>query len=149
MFGKRKLESSTEVLQVITQGPILQISFRGVHKDGFGNEIGDYLRRVLREQDPAGVVLDFRHFEYIFGNDMGTILFGATREGSSRGTGLRPCAIVATSRTAKSLMSLLKLAKGLDVFGLKFFADVDSAVRDVRERVEQSWAHRQNAGDSQ
>lgn len=136
MPASTRLKSSAEVIQVTAEGPILRISFSGIYFDGVGRELGNYLAVALRQHQPAAVVLDFMHFRYRGGSDLGQVVQAFFNKGPDDKVVVRPCAIVAAGRTAKSLLSLLSLAKFLDTFDLKFFEDVGSAAEHLRVRVE-------------
>ena len=136
MSASTRLQSNTNVIQVTPQGPILHISFSGIYFDGVGQELGDYLVAALRQYQPAAVVLDFGHFRYRGGNDLGQIVQAFFTKGPDGKTIFRPCAIVASGRTGKALHSLLSFAKFFDTFDLKFFEDVSSAAEDLRMRLE-------------
>lgn len=140
MFGAGKIEYITEVVRVTAEGTILRVTFSGVHEDGVGHLVGDYLCEALKRHQPAAVVLDFLPFKYRFGNDIGGIVQAFVRKGTDGKVAIRPSAIVATGRTAKSLMSLLQPAKVLDEFGVRFFPDVSSAVEHLRTKLESATA---------
>ena len=136
MSASTRLQSNTNVIQVTPQGPILHISFSGIYFDGVGQELGDYLVAALRQYQPAAVVLDFVHFRYRGGNDLGQIVHAFFTKGPDGKTIFRPCAIVASGRTAKALLSLLSLGRLLETFGLRFFEDVSPAAEDLRARLD-------------
>jgi hypothetical protein len=140
VFWTGKVESDTEVVRVTAQGPILRVAFSGVHRDGVGQLVGDYVAEALERHQPAAVVLDFLNFKYRFGNDIGGIAMAFVRRDSDGKAGIRPTAIVATGRTAKSLMSLLQPTRLLDDFAVRFFLDVSSAVEHLRVRLESETA---------
>jgi hypothetical protein len=132
MLPSRRLESDTDIVLVTPQGPILRISFSGFYFDGVGEELSNYLVAALRRYQPAAVVLDFGHFRYRGGNDLGQIVQAFFNKGPDGKATLRPCAIVASGRTGKALHSLLSFAKFFETFDLKFFEDVSSAAEDLR-----------------
>jgi hypothetical protein len=136
MLPPTKLESSTDIIQVTAQGSILRISFSGVYFDGVGQELGDYLVAALRQYQPAAMVLDFTHLRYRGGNDLGQVVEAFFTKAPDGKAILRPCAIVASGRTSKALLSLLSSARFLDAFDLRFFEDVSSAAEDLRARLE-------------
>lgn len=140
MFGSGNLNSSCEVLGVTSQGSILRVRFSGIHKDGVGHAVGDYLLQVLRQHEPAAVVLDFLQFEYRFGNDIGGISQAFFRKGPDGKAVTRPCAIVATGCAAEALVSLLRPTKLLEVCGVRSCPDVRSAFDNVRARLESGTA---------
>jgi len=135
MFGRDKFEPSTEVLEVTSRGPILRVAFAGTHRDGVGALVGDYVREAMRIYEPAAVVLDFLHFKYRFGNDIGGIVQAFVGEGVDGEGAIRPTAIVARGATAKSLLSLLRPTKVTELFGVTFSEDVGSAVEHLRARL--------------
>jgi hypothetical protein len=136
MLWGGKLESNSELVLVTAQGPILRVAFSGVHRDGVGQLVGDYLAEALERHQPAAVVLDFLNFKYRFGNDIGGIVQAFVCDDADGKAVTRPSAIVATGRTAKSLMSLLQPMYVLDDFAVRFFLDVSSAVEHLRVRLE-------------
>ena len=131
MPASTRLKSSAEVIQVTAQGPILRVSFSGICFDGVGKELGNYLVAALTQYQPAAVVLDFTHFRYKGGDDLGQIVQAFITKDPDGKAVLRPCAIVAAGRTAKALLSLLSSARFLDTFDLRFFEDVSSAEEDL------------------
>ena len=140
MFGAGKLESGTEVVRVTAQGLILRVAFSGVHRDGVGHLVGDYLVETLKQHQPAAVVLDFSQFKYRSGNDIGGIVQAFFRKHSDGKVTIRPSAIVATGSTATALMSLLQPTKILDVCSVCFFPDVNSAVDHLQTRLDPATA---------
>ncbi len=136
MFWSEKIECSAEIILPTAQGPILRISLSGSYFDGIGCRLGDSLTQTLRKHQPAGVILDFLHFRYRAGNDFVWIAQVFIRGDPGTKPVVRPCAIVAVGRTAKSLMSLLVPAKFLDTFDVRFFEDVDVAAGYLRDRLQ-------------
>jgi hypothetical protein len=128
MLGAGKVSFADEVLEITNRGPILMIAISGVHGDGVGDAVVNYVRDAAERHQPVALLLDFLRFKHRFGNDIGAILLAAFRtEG-----GLRPVALVATGRTAKAFKSLFwKLPEwyGID-FG--FFDDLSSALEHLR-----------------
>jgi len=114
----------------------LRLIFTGVHEDGVGHLVSDYVVEALKLHDPAAVILDFLHFKYRFGNDIGGVVQAFVHRGADGKAAVRPAAIVATGRTAESFMSLLGPSRLLDLCGVRFFADVASAARDLRGRLD-------------
>ena len=133
VFGPKMLECRKEVLEVTRAGKILEIAFSGVHKDGVGQEVGDYVIKTVETDQPAAVVLNFLRFKYIFGNDIGGIVRAFIREGE--GTRLRPCGIVARGKTAKSMRNLLEMAQLTRCFDVSFFEAVPEALDHLRSRL--------------
>jgi hypothetical protein len=127
------LDCRKAILEVTPNGDILEIAFSGVHGNGVGEELGDYVIETVEADRPAAVVLNFLGFEYVWGNDIGGIVRAFFRRGET--PSLRPCGIVAKGRTARSLRSLLELGKLTKTFDITFFEDVDEAVRHLRSRL--------------
>jgi len=134
MFRRTKLECRKGVLEVTPSGDILEIAFCGVHRNGVGDEVGDYVIKTVEEIRPAAVVLNFLRFKYLFGNDIGGIFRAFFEKGDPPKN--RPCSIVAKGRTAKSLRSLLEMAQLAQAFDISFFEDVPEAVDHLRSRLE-------------
>lgn len=140
MFGAGRITYSTEVVRVMAQGAILRVGFSGVHTDGIGRQVGDYLGEALKRHEPAAVLLDFSQVKYRFGNDIVGIVQVFVRLGPDGKAATRPSAIVATGRTAESLLSLLEPTGVLDRLGVRVFPDVSSAVEDLRMKLESATA---------
>ncbi len=136
MFWAEKIQCIAETVQLTAQGPTLRIALSGNYLQGIGRRIGDSLSEALRMHQPAAVILDFLHFRYRGGNDLGEIAQVFIHRDHGAKAVLRPSAIVAAGRTAASLMSLLVPAKFLDTFDLNFFEDIDAAARYLRDRLE-------------
>ena len=136
MSASTRLESSTEIIQVAVHGPILRISFSGIYFEGVGRQLSNALLPAIRQHQPAAVILDFLQFRYRGGNDFGEIVEAFVRRRLNGKVALRPCAILATGSTSKSLMSLFVSAKLLETFDLSLFEDLNSATEHLRKRLE-------------
>jgi len=131
--GKRMLECHKEVLEVTQAGDILEIAFSGVHANGVGKEVGDYVITAVEAGKPAAVILNFLRFKYVFGNDIAGIVRAFYRKGA--GTRLRPCGIVARGKTAESMRNLLEIGQLMEIFDVDFFETVPEALDQLRSKL--------------
>lgn len=134
MTRRPRLECRKAVLEVTPEGDILEIAFSGVHGEGFGSELANYLSMTVETDRPAAIVLNFLKFDHVFGDDIGGIVPAFIRRGET--PNVRPCSIVAKGRTARSLRSLLNLTLLTKTLDITFFEDVGEAVHHLRSRLE-------------
>ena len=104
-------------------GPKVAVKFAGDYPPGSnGNdcamEMVSYLRSVLATTNAAAVLFDLRALQYTWGDAIGG-LAGALLERSAR---IRPSAIVATGRTARSLEPLVGSQTIFGVAGTRTFS---------------------------
>ena len=129
MFWRTLTECSRETLLSTARGPLVEIRFRG---RGEGSEVSDFIAREIERLEPVGVVIDLLGYRYRGGDAIGGIAaaFFARTEGSERAIA-RPCAIVASRGTTRSLGRLLELSRLLDIADLRF----TDSLPDAREFV--------------
>jgi hypothetical protein len=113
----------------------LEVAFRGVHEHGVGLQVGKYVEETVHQNNPAAVVLNFLKFDYVFGNDIAGILCAFFKRSADKKITIRPCVIVATGQTAKSLLSLIQSGNLLKVFDIQFAESIDAALEQLRSRL--------------
>ena len=134
-FRVQQLDCRHGILEATPQGAVLEVAFRGVHKHGVGLQVGKYVAETVHQNNPAAVVLNFLEFDYVFGNDIAGILCAFFNRSADKKITIRPCAIVATGQTAKSLLSLIQSGNLLKVFDIQFAESIDAAVEQLRSRL--------------
>jgi len=65
MFRARDIAKETRVLVEVAAGPLIEITFRGKHRDGCGNELIAYVSRGVDDLRTAGVVMNFVNARYL------------------------------------------------------------------------------------
>jgi hypothetical protein len=105
----RKITATSEQIAQHEAGPIVPVAFAGDYPAGSeGNgcaaEMVSYLRSVLATTNAAAVLFDLRGLQYTWGDAIGGLALVLLRERAAR---IRPSAIVASGRTARSLEPLL------------------------------------------
>ena len=131
MFGAKDIVKEARVVANANAGPLIEISFRGKHWDGCGNELIDYVSQAVQELKPAGIVMNLAAFQYRWGNDIGALLFPLLDEQSRQ---LRPFCIVATGRTARSLKSLFAFMAP-DLVNTRYFDDARDGLAYLKNKL--------------
>lgn len=131
MFKGKHINKQSVVVAESDAGPVLEISFIGKHWDGCGNELIAYVRQSVEEIDPAGVIMNLSNFSYVWGNDIGALLFPLFE----RQTAKRLFCIVARGTTARSLKSLFELTRLPDIVNVKYFDDARDGLIYLRKEL--------------
>src|SRR5688572_29885482 len=83
--------------------PVLHVIVQGQHDCTHGAKLYGHIQQLTREEQPGGILLDFRGYEYEFGDDVGSLFL----VGFDRKSGVhRPLAILATGKTRAALGTL-------------------------------------------
>lgn len=148
------LTSRWRVLEVATEGSLVNFTFGGRHDPTHGGQMCQFMEAALRDRDAVGIVVDLLEYEYEFGNDL-SCLFLTGYDKSSRAS--RPVCVAARGRTRSSLEALLEAAGMGAACEVTFTNDVDEALRVLRskpgkargsERVDRTSERRATIGQS-
>lgn len=141
-----KLSSSFEKVRDHPRGPLIVVNFSGVYPPGSaGNEFAEamveFLRSVVAETQPGGIVLDLTRLDYVWGDAIGGLAMPllAKREP------LRAVAIVATGRTAGALAPLLAPNFPMALAGMRLAATREQALALVEQALEREPSARMSA----
>jgi hypothetical protein len=131
----RKITATWEQLAQHTVGPIVAVAFAGEYPPGSaGNvcaaEMVSNLRSVLATTNAAAVLFDLRRLEYTWGDAIGGLAATLLKERTAR---IRPSAIVAGGRTARSLEPLLGPQFIFGVVGTRMFSTIPDALNHLKE----------------
>ena len=123
----------------MVDGPdtMASIQVRGEYPAGsegneHGNAITAFVRKVVRESEAKALLLDFSELRYEYGDAIGSAFVHPSPQGQSEVEFL-PCAVVASGRTKKSLISLLIDFGRIDSYvSLAFFEHPEEAATHLR-----------------
>jgi len=119
---------------------IVSVEIRGDYPPGsegneHGSAISNYVRTVVKDSHARAVLLDFRELRYRFGDVIGAAFVHPRRQVQGKTTFL-PCAVAASGRTKKSLVSLLTDFGSIDSFvSLAFFDNREDALAHLQDAV--------------
>ena len=128
MFGRQDIEKQARVVATAGADRSLR-AFSGKHWNGCGNGLIDYVDESVRQLKPAGVVMNLSGFKYVFGDDIGGLLFPLLDAQTSQ---FRPFCIVASGRTVSSLKSLFQLTMMPELTNAKYFDSVGEGLEYLR-----------------
>lgn len=132
MFKASDIAKESRIIATCAAGPIIEIGFRGKHRDGCGNDLIRYVRQTVRELHPAGVMVNLSDFRYMWGDDIGALLFPLFEGQTGR---LLPFCIVASGCTARSLKSLFELTKLPDLVNARYFDNARDGLAYLRNEL--------------
>jgi hypothetical protein len=120
--------ASCEPLRTGPKGQIVAVVFGGKYLPGsqgneFARQMVDYLRSIVADTQPAAVVIDLTHLDYIWGDAICSLALPLAEAGKR----FRPSAIVARGRTARSLRPLMEPPWLLGAAGMKLFDNREDA----------------------
>ena len=133
MTGTQEIQRDAAILAETAAGPILEISFRGKHWDGCGNDMIDFVRESVTRWKPAAVLVNLEEFKYAAGNDVGALLFPLLDKQTRR---FRTFSIVATGRTARSLQDLFELTEIPELSNAPFFVRRSDALTHLERHLD-------------
>jgi hypothetical protein len=110
------------------------VAFAGKYPPGSaGNdcaaEMVSYLRSVLATTNAAAVLFDLRWLQYTWGDAIGGLAAALLKEGT---TTIRPSALVAVGRTARSLEPLLGPQFIFGMAGTRMFSTIPEALDHLK-----------------
>jgi hypothetical protein len=125
----------TNLLDKSPQGIILEFKFSGVHDHRAwpGWEIKAYLEEEMNNHKPDAVLVNFLHYKYGAGNELGNALFPCAI--NSKEKSFRPCAIIAKGFTKKSVQSLLNAGMIQKVFNIVVLEDKVEALELLKKEL--------------
>lgn len=131
-----ELSTSWEKIGDHARGPLIAVRFGGVYPEGskgleFGRAMIEFLRFVLAETNPAGVIFDLTALDYVWGDTIGQLGMALLEKGK----GFRPAAIAATGRTARALERLCEPHFLLGVAGVKLARNIEEARAQVERKL--------------
>jgi hypothetical protein len=131
MFGSRGFSSRTQIHEHPAYGRVLEIELIGSEGEERPFPGTKVIQEEVARHRPQYLVINLLEFERPFGNALiGGLVSGVVamqKLGRDRRTGL-----VATGRTAAELDRILPLIKLAPMFGGRTFADLDSALANLR-----------------
>jgi hypothetical protein len=125
----------TNLLDKGSQGIILEFKFSGVHDHSAWPswEIHAYLEKEVEKHKPDAVLVNFLHYQYGFGNELGNAIFPC--DINSKEKSFRPCAIIAKGSTKKSIQSLLTNGMIQKIFNIVVLEDKADALEHVKKEL--------------
>ena len=130
--GKMEIGKEARVVAALDEGPPVEISFKGKHWDGCGNDLHDFVDRTVKNLSPVGVVMNLSDFNYRVGNCIGAMLFPLIDRQTHK---FLPFCIVARGRTAKSLKSLFAFTQVPNLENAKYFDDAIVGLKFVKKKI--------------
>lgn len=129
--------SSWEWIGDHAKGPLIVVRFAGVVPIGtrsihFARSMGASLRSALAQRNAAGVILDLKEVDYLWGDGICDLAWALY----DKENGFRSAMIVATGETAIALGPLCQPRWVLGLAGMKIFPTVKEARAELERKLE-------------
>jgi len=137
-----KIAATSEQVAQHSAGPIVAVAFAGNYPPGSaGNdcasEMVSYLDSVLATTNAAAVLFDLRQLQYTSGDAIGGLAAALLKDRTAH---MRPSAIVASGRTARSLQPLLGPQFIFGIVGTRMFSTIPDALNHLKRVLAQETA---------
>jgi hypothetical protein len=133
MVDKTARFGDPKVLESTAGGVIIEIALQGEDLGPSSYNIR-HIKDGIETRRPAAIVVNLGDTE-ILGDDIDPLVVELIR---FRLQGVRACSFVATGSSARSLVTLLEIAKITDAFGICCFTSLQGALEFCRQRLREA-----------